>query len=135
MQVEARTVGQRGAVLEPTPVAMPPGPATLREVVVTAVRDEVANHAARERRRRLVRVLTADEVADGAARGKVDPEAHPAEDPVDADQAVAAALQAFDDGLYFVFVDDRQVEQLDDTIEVTDDTAVRFVRLVALAGG
>ncbi|MBY5162168.1 hypothetical protein [Salsipaludibacter albus] len=135
MLVEARTLGRRGAVVEPTRVAISPGSVLLRDLVATVVRHEVAAYASRERARRLVRVLTADDLADGAARGAIDPAAHRAEDPVDVGQAVLAALQAFEDGIYFTFVDDVRIDDLDDRVDLADDTVVRFVRLVALAGG
>ena len=45
------------------------------------------------------------------------------------------AIQAFEGNGYVVLVDDRQVENLDETLELRPDTAVTFVRLVPLAGG
>lgn len=48
---------------------------------------------------------------------------------------VHAALEAFEDGLYFVFIDDRQIETLDERVTVGAGSRVRFLRLVALAGG
>ncbi len=49
--------------------------------------------------------------------------------------AADRAREAFDDGLYFMFVDDRQVESLDEVLMLRDGSRLLFVRLVALAGG
>ena len=45
------------------------------------------------------------------------------------------AAQAFADGLFLVFVDDAQLETLDDPVEVRPESTVRLVRLTALTGG
>lgn len=45
------------------------------------------------------------------------------------------ALQAFEESQVLVLVDGRQVDSLDETLELTPDTEVRFLRLVLLVGG
>ena len=59
---------------------------------------------------------------------------HPAAAPAD-DVAVARAVEAFDDGLYYVVVDGAVVSELDAPLTLTADSRLRLVRLVALAGG
>ena len=54
---------------------------------------------------------------------------------VNVDEAIAVALQAFEDGLYFVFVDDVQQNQLDSEVFLNVNSKVMFLRLTALAGG
>lgn len=54
---------------------------------------------------------------------------------VDVEKAVQDALQAFEDGLYFVFVDDKKIDKLDDNIDLKAHSKVFFLRLVALTGG
>jgi hypothetical protein len=108
---------------------------SLRTLVEHVVRAEVAAFDDRERQRRFVRLLTPDELAAGAAAGKVDLGGRTGTRRADPEQAVATALDAFDDGLYLVVVNGEQVEGLDTTVTVRPDTLVRFVRLTALAGG
>jgi hypothetical protein len=45
------------------------------------------------------------------------------------------ALQAFEDQLYFVFIDGVQQQHLDQPVRVQSGSRVLFVRLVPLAGG
>ena len=45
------------------------------------------------------------------------------------------ACAAFDRNGFFVLVDDRQVESLDDELTLRPDTAVSFVKLMPLVGG
>jgi hypothetical protein len=119
-----------------TPRAAPPGTTvSLRALVEHVVRAEVAAFDDRERQRRFVRLLTPDELADGASAGKVDPGGRSGTRQADPEHAVATALEAYDDGLYLVVVDGEQVQGLDTAVTVGPDTLVRFVRLTALAGG
>ncbi len=46
-----------------------------------------------------------------------------------------AAVRAFGRNGFFVFVGDRQVEELDEELTLAEADVVSFVRLVPLAGG
>jgi hypothetical protein len=110
---------------------------TLRDFITRIVEAEVAAFAERRERRSLVNAMTAREIADGAAAGKVAmggrEEAEP--EAPDPQVAVATALQAFSDGLFYVFVDGKHVQDLEDRVIALPDSRVTFLRLVALAGG
>ena len=54
---------------------------------------------------------------------------------LDADRQCALALEAFAQNGFFMLVGDRQVETLDETIAVTPELVVSFVKLVPLVGG
>ncbi len=54
---------------------------------------------------------------------------------VDAELEVGRALVAFERRVYSVFVDARQVEDLQEMITVQPGTRVTFLRLMPLAGG
>jgi hypothetical protein len=95
----------------------------------------VAAFRDRREERRIARVLSAAEIAEGAARGKVDIGGRGVSQEVDDEQAVAAALQAFEDGIYLVAVDSRQVGDLDQAVYITPDSRITFIRLALLAGG
>jgi hypothetical protein len=144
--VEGKVLGQRRLPFAPWTLpleAVEAGSAehrpafTLRHLIGLVVAAEVAAFRERQDARRVVRVLTEREIDADAARGKVAPggsnEAEPAApDPAD---ALHTALQAFRDGLYYVFVDDAQRTDLDEEIELRPDSRLLFLRLVALAGG
>lgn len=136
MLVEVKVVGSRRAAVEPRMVDdAPQGSVSLQQIIEHVVRDEVAAYNGREEDRRLVRALSRDDIAAGARGGKVDAGGRVTTGPADADAAVATAIEAFSDGLYFAFVDDQQVSELNDTVVIGADTRLRFVRLVPLAGG
>ena len=54
---------------------------------------------------------------------------------VDEDQAVGTALQAFEDGMYLVVIDDVEQTHLDQQVYLTEDSRITFIRLTLLSGG
>lgn len=54
---------------------------------------------------------------------------------IDWQQQADRAIQAFQRNGFFVLVDDRQVTELDEPLDLTTDSDIRFVRLVQLVGG
>ena len=141
MLIETRVIGKRARSLDRWSVPPPPlpdesgdGGLTLRELIVRVVRTEVRAFERREQARRLMRVLSNAEIADGAARGKVDPGGRSPTGPVDEDAAIGAALQGFEDGLYLVILDGVEQRSLDAQIYPKPDSRLVFLRLTFLAG-
>ncbi len=136
MRIEAKIAGHRRELFAPVELEWPVAKElTLRELLDAVVRAEVHAFAERKRQQRLDRVLTAAAVATSAERGKVDPASRDAGEPVDPSVAVDTALEAFDDGLFYVFVDGRQIDSLDATLRVVPTSTLLFVRLTPLVGG
>jgi hypothetical protein len=139
--VEGKVLGQRRPVFAPLALRLPPEwePAIeevrLRDLIERIVLEEVAAFATRQVEQRLLRVLTRSEIVTQAARGKVTMGGREFVQEIEPQAAIEAALQAFEDGLYYVFVDDVQQMALDDPVRLEPDSRVTFVRLVALAGG
>ena len=55
--------------------------------------------------------------------------------PLDVDEQVKVALEAFSRNGFVLLFDDRQVEDLDDVVIVTPESSATFLRLVPLVGG
>ncbi|AAF12310.1 hypothetical protein E5E91_14520 [Deinococcus radiodurans R1 = ATCC 13939 = DSM 20539] len=83
----------------------------------------------------MLRVLTEQELLSGAAAGKIQLAPQERGGVVTPEEATRTALRAFEDGLYYVFVDDEQVETLDETVALQPDSTLLLLRLTALAGG
>ncbi len=112
------------------------GGTTLRHLIECVVRHEVAAFRKRQTDRQFVRVLTAREIADGAEAGTIaagGSEIKP--QTVDDAEAVATALQAFEDGMYVVVVDGAEQRDLGTQLFLKPDSRLTFVRLTLLAGG
>jgi hypothetical protein len=140
--VEGKTFGKKGKLFEPRQIAFPAewesGGVTLRDLIAHVVRGEVAAYRERQEARSVVRALTSRQIEEGAAAGKIDMGGQRDADPasITDEAAVETALTAFGDGLYYVFLDDNQVTELEAPMAALRDGArVTFLRLVALAGG
>lgn len=140
LTIEAKVLGQSRPAIAPWEVALTAraaenGAMSMRELLTAIVTAEVESFRERQDQRRLTRVLLPEEIARGAERGKVDAGGHDLAQPVNTADAVAAALQAFEDHLYYVFVDGQQAQSLDEVAPAHEGSRILFVRLVALIGG
>lgn len=136
--IEARVLGQK----RPAPAWTVPIPEVgdgslqlLRDLITRVVLAEVSAFRERQEGRRLIQLLTPEEIARGVERGKVDLGGRDLVQEVEPQAAVAAALQAFEDGLYLVFVDGERQTGLDRQVFLQPDSRVAFLRLTPLAGG
>ncbi len=139
--IEGKVFGQKRPLFADWRMSLPREAAsageglTLRALITGIVREEVQAFRARQEERRLVRALTKAEIERGLMKGKIDMGGREAETEADPQAAVEAALLAFEDGVYYVFVDGEQALDLDASVVVQPDSRVTFLRLVALAGG
>ena len=139
--VEARALGRKKPIIPTWSIPLStvlldaPTSLALRDLITRVVLEEVDAFRKRQAERRLVHVLTATQIELGVQQGKVDMGGRDLDQRVDPQTAVDTALQAFEDGLYFVFVDGDQVLTLDDPVRLGPGSRLSFVRLVALAGG
>ncbi len=136
--VEAKTIGQRRPVFSGWRVDLPERGGDhlrLRDLITRVVLEEVEAFKPRQQERRLAHVLTPQEIEAGRIKGKIDSGERDLKQEVDPDAAVGTALQAYEDGLYFVFIDGVQQTGLDSEVFLKTESQVTFLRLVALAGG
>jgi hypothetical protein len=54
---------------------------------------------------------------------------------IDWEKQYEKALQAFQNNGFIILVNDRQVEELEEEIELTDELPISFLRLIPLVGG
>jgi hypothetical protein len=104
---------------------------TLRDLIRTRVREEVARYNAKSASTDVFQGLVAPEGAQPTPRGFRMPKPR----RVDWEQQAGKALEAFGRNGFFVLVADRQVTDPDETLDLTPDTVIRFIRLVQLVGG
>jgi hypothetical protein len=141
LAIDARLLGRKRPILSDWAITLPldlTGDADLlplRDLLTQVVLAEVTAFQQRQEERRLARILGPDQIAAGVSVGKVDLGERDWPQSIDLDAAVATALQAFEDGLYFVFIEGEQISGLDDHVALRPEIHLSFVRLVALAGG
>lgn len=107
----------------------------LQNFLQLVVAQEVAAYNERISAKSLLPYLDNKKIAEMAAHGKVDFGAQYNTETVALEQAIATALQAFEDGLFMVLIDGTICKQLDQPLQFKENSEVVFLRLVALAGG
>lgn len=147
LRVEAKVIGKRTPVDTPRYVTLPPAFLSeredaeplflLRHLIEHIVREDVRAFQQRQEERCLLRVLSPQEIHEAARRGKVSvgDEQGNVRTEVDADEAVQVAVQAFEDGIYLVFLDGQLQYDLASPVQLHPTSTLLFVRLVALVGG
>jgi hypothetical protein len=132
--VETKIVGETSSP-DVHEVIVGDGSITLRHLLEILVSHELTAYEQRRASSRTLRVLTPSDIARGAETGRFGREARGVPAAPSLDVALDRATEAFGDGLYLVFLDDTQVEDLDAALTIGSDSRLRLVRLVALAGG
>jgi hypothetical protein len=141
LTVEGKAIGQKNPIFSNWDVELPPGKyecggsLKLRDLIHYVVEKEVEAFCERQQERRLVRVMSSQDITQGERNGKIDPGGRDLNQSIYGEDAIATALQAFEDGLYFVFIDDVQQTNLDAEIFPKTNSKVVFLRLTALTGG
>src|SRR5437868_5964882 len=136
LQVQGKALGRKKPLFDDFSVSLPTtGDLTLRSLLDHVVRQEVAAFKNRQAERRLVHALTAKQIDEGLAKGKVDSGGSALDQKVDVDAAITAAIEAFQDGLYLVVIDETELKDLDAPISLTEASRLAFIRLSLLAGG
>jgi hypothetical protein len=102
---------------------------TLRELIRTRVHQEVGDYNLRQPEyfRGLVQPSDAERTLNGykmRRRRRLDPQ-----------RQFEGAIESFNRNGFFVLVNDRQVEELEEEIEIRPDTTIAFLKLVPLVGG
>ena len=106
---------------------------TLRELIRRRVYEEVQEyHAAPPTA--VFRGLVTPTPVEAALNGPK-PVSSPVKRRIDWEAQCERAWEAFDRNGFFVLVGDRQIESLDEDLELKVHTEVSFVKLVALVGG
>ncbi|MEQ8771149.1 MAG: hypothetical protein RIB60_11645 [Phycisphaerales bacterium] len=137
--VATRALGGRRPLLDDFSVDPPAGVGgdedlTLRQLIIAVVQEQVRLFNKRRLSRRFDRVLTDQQIDSGARKGKIDAAGREQGDDAEPEQAVAAALLGFEDGLYIVIIDAVERRDLDEVIRLLPDSRMTFIRLAFLAG-
>lgn len=139
MTICARAIGSKRPLFADWSVPLPPDDfgdegLTLRTLIERVVAAEVRNYETRRESRKLDRVLTRAQIEQGTEKGRIAPEARESAGAPPVEIAFAQALQAFEDGLYLIIIDDSEQRDLEARVYLKPNSRITFVRLTFLAG-
>ncbi len=135
LQVNIRQIGDKGRGVAPVAFEYPFAPKTVGELIAETVKLCVSDFNRRvssgENR---VRPLTKEKLTDMASVGKIafGLSYNDKEQPLE--PAVKNALESFEDGLYRVFLNDNELERLEDKLDISENDTLTFIRLTMLSG-
>jgi hypothetical protein len=135
LTISGKVLGKSQNLFTTWQMDLPEQSSTLEELLELIVRSEVQAFQARQADRQLTKVLGLVEIEAGVAVGKISSGGSELEQVVDVQGAVETALQAFSDGFYLVFIDDRQQEDLTAVVNLKTNSELLFLRLTPLVGG
>ena len=132
--IKLKSAGKRKPVLNDSSYILPDEITSLRQLIETIVRQEVIEFNNRGASSMLVPFLTETEISEQSTVGKIGFGSFYSEKKADLDKAIETAVQGFEDGLFRVVVGDKEVEELDELLELHENDTLTFIRLTFLAG-
>ena len=131
LQINVKQLGRKRDVLAPVQYELPQKPQTLRELLHLLAAHEVARYSTPT-----VKIFSETDLqARSEINGRIvfapqSDERH----TVDVAEAQSIAIQAFEDGLYRVFINDDEAADLDSNLALNENDRITILRLTMLAG-
>lgn len=135
LKIHLKQIGQRKQAVAPVDFEYSPVPHTVRELIAQTAAACV--NAYNERVRRgdsRTTPVTEQQITDMAGVGKIAFGINYGGREQDPDKAIDNALQSFEDGLYRVFLNENELERLDDNLDLCEGDSLTFIRLTMLTG-
>ncbi len=112
-------------------IGLAPTAAALIEAVVD---QQVQAYNAKSAEKNILPFLTDTQTEEQATSGKIGFGSIYNENKARPEQAKQTALQAFEDGMFALFLDEEEITKLSTIVQLTDTSIITFIRLTFLAG-
>lgn len=133
--IQVKKLGKRIQTVGSIPYELETCPATLRELIACMVNQGVEGYNERLRSGAQNKALSEAEIQDMSQVGKVAFGIPFGEREANPQKAVDAALLAFTDGLYRIYINEMEITELDTPVHLCEDDTIAIIRLVMLTGG
>ena len=135
VDISAKQIKKRGNQLAACPYELRATPETLRQLISILVSDSVESYNRRLIAKEETTILAKDEIDAMGQVGKIGFGIPFGSREANLQDAQETALQGFEDGLYRVFIGEREIESLDAAMELQEEDTITIIRLVMLTGG
>ncbi len=132
--VTMKSLNKKNSYLENKEIIVSNDLMTLRELLTDIIKQNLELQKHREIEKPLLPFLTIENLEAQATSGKVGFQTSYNENTVTITKAIDTAVTAFEDGLFKVFIEEVEQEQLDQPLELKELDTVVFIRLTMLAG-
>ncbi len=135
VHMQLKQLKKRGAHITACPWQLEPVPETLRHLIIQLVTEGVAGYNARLGRQDAEVVLSQEDMEAMEQIGKIGFGIPYGSREADLEDALDAAIQGYKDGLFRIFIGDREAEDLDAPLNLRENDTITIIRLVMLTGG
>lgn len=133
--VTMKSLAKRKDYLTRKEIHLDSSPPTLRVLLTELVSTQVQEfNATTQAETNLVSFLTNEEIEQQVHAGKVGFGTKYSDQKADLQTASRVAIQAFEDGLYRVFINEKESLKLDESLGLQEDDQLIFIKLTMLAG-
>lgn len=132
--VTVKSLAKKKAYIDKIRIEISQKPNSLRELITQIVSNNVKDFNDKKVEMQLCNYISKDDIELQSKSGKVGFNTKYNDKQADEKEAVDIAITAFEDGLYRIFIDDEEVDQLDAQLSCRNDAEVAFVKLTMLAG-
>ncbi|MCH1624554.1 hypothetical protein [Fredinandcohnia quinoae] len=132
--VSVKQAGKRRAFLTKEELELKNQPTSLRALITEVISMKVEEYNDKALDSPLVQYLSFDEIETEIQTGKVGFGYRTNEQKADVEKAIETAILAYTDGLYRVFVEDKEIEKLDEPLTIQEGDILTFIRFTMLSG-
>ena len=133
ININMKQIGSRKNVVATQPFELPDKPATVGELIVMTTGICVDEYNKKVNSNEIV-PMTDDQINSMSAIGRFVFGINYSGKTQDKDAAVKNALQCYEDGLFRIFINDEEAGEADESINLSENDTLTFIRLTMLAG-
>jgi len=131
--VNLKKIGGRNKKIEKKEFYLENTPKTTRELITEVVKTSVKNYA--KEKEKLIDYLALNEIKDKVQAGKVANSNEFDDRLPDVQSAIENALLSFEDERVRIFLEDEELKNLDEKIDLKENSNITFIKMTMLSGG
>lgn len=133
LKVQMKQTGKKSNSIVTTGLYLKNTPSTIEELLIMTVKATLAGFKKKALNEEAILIST-EQIDDMASSGKVSFGFIEGNKNIDEKDAIKTVIEAFEDGLVALFIDDIRFEDLKEHINLTGNETLTFVKLTMLAG-
>lgn len=133
--INLKQLKKRKGHIASCPCELKKKPETLRQLIAMLASDGARAYNERLRQKDEMRALSQEDMDDMSRIGKIGFGLPFGSREADPDEAVRTAMEGLEDGLFRVFINEREPEDPDAPLDLQEGDNVTIIRLVMLTGG
>lgn len=131
--VNLKKIGGRNKKIDKKELYLENTPKTTRELIIEVAKTSVKNYT--DEKEKVIDYLDLSEIKDKAQVGKIANSQDYDERLPDLQSAINNALLSFEDEIVKIFLEDEELKDLDEKINLEENSNLTFIKMTMLSGG